>query len=259
MSTFHLHELMSAWWPFWRDEVCGRAGNLLRSIPGDTCGTLPTLHSVCFWFLLFPDLRTWFSVQDNAHFLLFPRLQFWCCQPWSLLPPLCPGYCVFSSCPGVFSDPLLLCWSWNRITYHVVFPATWRREARRLRISGSSGSPLFCHSARCLFCFPATAPDCFPMNTAIPFWRVMRIVGHPAWSLFWSRIRHSLYQLRLYPLDVCTAVAAISRMLVWLRRTAGSDISPIVWYGRMLSWSRSCWCTAVHPIHDNLAPIFCTP
>ena len=203
MSTFHWRKSSSVLLPCWKGEVCGKGGRLSMSIPDDICGTLSTLLLACFWSLLFPAPRTWFSARGILHCLFSPRSRFWCCQQWSLLLSLCPGCWASSSCPGGFTDPLLLCWSWIHIAFPAAFRATWRRVIRRQQISGSSGSPQFCRSVWFLFVFLATDSDHFPMNIAILCWRVRRTVDLLVSFPVWSGMHRSLCLLKLFLLAGC--------------------------------------------------------
>ena len=210
MSTYHWRKSSSVLLPCWKVEVCDKDGSLTTSTPDDICGTLPKLLLAFFWFLHFPDLRTW---------------------PWSPLLLFCPGCWVSSSCLGGCPDPRLLCWSWTHRAFHAVFLTTWRRVIRRQQTSGSWDSLPLCRSVWCLCVFPAIASGRFPMSIAGPCWIARMTVGLPASFSVRLEMHRSLCLSELFLLAGCRAVAVISHMLVWHRKTAGSSIMQSVWFG----------------------------
>ena len=240
--------------PCWKGEVCGTDGSLSTSIPGDTCGTLPTLLSICSWFLPSPGLRTWSFAQGISRWLLSPGFQTWYCRHRSLLLSLYLDCWVSSFCPGVFPDPRLLCWSWIRKACHVTCLVMLRKAVRRLQISGLSSSLLLRHSAWCLFASPAIGPGFPSVSIAAQCWITKRTAGPLASFLFWLKTRRFPCQSRLFLLVGCKAAAVASHLQVWLRSISAISILQSAWCCQMLSWNLWYWCTMVFPTLDIVAP-----
>ena len=259
MSMFHLHKSSSVWSPYWRDGVCGRVGNLSMSILDDTFGTLAA-HAAFNLFLISsfscssnvifcPRYRALSLYAKTSNLMLSTAISFAFILSWIL-----SIFGLFGWIPNPTASVLALNSSniSRNFSSEVEKSSTSSADLRFVRQSSLSLSLM-------PFCFPATASDRLPRKIATLCWKASSTKGPLPSSPVWSEIRHSSYLLRLFLLVDCKVFAEVSRMQARRRSGAGSTIMLNVLFGRTLSSSGLCWCTAVHPTHGIVAPALSTP